>query len=215
MDLWGLGSVRRRPCDGILSFVNTHEHKLCYRTILQDVGRISGQMATEPLLQHLDAFVSFVRSRTGDPELASDLVQECLMKAMKADNVPEDAEGAITWFYRVLRHAMIDAHRRKTTREQAFEKLMQELPESVSPEDEKALCQCVMKLLPELPANDAELLRRIDLGGESATEIAKETNQRVNTLNVRLLRARRRLREQVERVCRTCATHGCLDCDCP
>ena len=23
-----------------------------------------------------------------------------------------------------------------------------------------------------------------------------------------------RLREQVERVCRSCATHGCLDCDC-
>ncbi len=62
---------------------------------------------------------------------------------------------------------------------------------------------------------DAELLRRIDLDGESATEIAKETNQRVNTLNVRLLRARRKLREQVERVCRTCSTHGCLDCDCP
>lgn len=172
-------------------------------------------MATEPLLQHLDAFVSFVRSRTGDPELAADLVQECLMKAMKADNVPEDAEGVVTWFYRVLRHAIIDAHRRKTTREQALEKLVQELPESVSPKDERTLCQCVMKLLPELPTNDAELLRRIDLGGESATEIAKQTNQRTNTLNVRLLRARRRLREQVERVCRTCATHGCLDCDCP
>jgi len=171
-------------------------------------------MSTEPLLQHLDAFVSFVRSRTGDPELAADLVQECLMKAMKADNVPEDAEGVITWFYRVLRHAIIDAHRRKTTREQALEKLAQELPESVSPEDEKTLCQCVMKLLPALPPDDADLIRRIDLDGESTTEIAKETNQRVNTLNVRLLRARRRLREQVERVCRTCATHGCLDCDC-
>ncbi|HCN31333.1 MAG TPA: RNA polymerase subunit sigma-70, partial [Verrucomicrobiales bacterium] len=33
-------------------------------------------------------------------------------------------------------------------------------------------------------------------------------------LNVRLLRARRKLREQVERTCRACATHGCLDCDC-
>lgn len=79
----------------------------------------------------------------------------------------------------------------------------------------KTLCQCVMRLLPALPEADAELLRRIDLGGESATEIAEATNQRVNTLNVRLLRARRKLREQVECVCRTCATHGCLDCYCP
>ncbi|HRJ11340.1 MAG TPA: sigma factor-like helix-turn-helix DNA-binding protein, partial [Prosthecobacter sp.] len=82
-------------------------------------------------------------------------------------------------------------------------------------EDEKALCQCVLRLLPELPAGDAELLRRVDLGGESPTEIAAAANERVNTLNVRLLRARRKLREQVERTCRACATHGCLDCDCP
>lgn len=172
-------------------------------------------MSTAPLLQHLDSFVGFARSRTGDPELAADLVQECLMKALKADNVPEDAEGIVTWFYRVLRHAIIDAHRRRTTRDQALEKLVHELPEALEPEDEKTLCQCVMKLLPALPEADAELLRRIDLGGESATKIAEATNQRVNTLNVRLLRARKRLREQVERVCRTCATHGCLDCDCP
>lgn len=172
-------------------------------------------MSTDPLIQHLDAFIGFARSRTGDRELAADLVQECLMKALKADNVLEDAEGVVTWFYRVLRHAIIDAHRRRTTRDHALEKLVHELPEALEPEDEKTLCQCVMKLLPALPEADAELLRRIDLGGESATEIAKATNQRVNTLNVRLLRARRKLREQVERVCRTCATHGCLDCDCP
>lgn len=171
-------------------------------------------MNADPLLAHLDAFVGFVRSRTGDPELAADIVQECLLKAMKADNVPEEAEGVVTWFYRVLRHAIIDAHRRKTTRDSALEKLAQQWPESPSPEDEKALCQCVLRLLPELPAGDAELLRRVDLGGESPTEIAAAANERVNTLNVRLLRARRKLREQVERTCRACATHGCLDCDC-
>ncbi len=95
-----------------------------------------------------------------------------------------------------------------------MKKLEQELPSSLSQEDEKKICQCVMKLLPLLPVADAELLRRIDLGGESPTDIAKATQQRVNTLNVRLMRARRRLRTQIENVCRICATHGCVDCDC-
>jgi RNA polymerase sigma factor (sigma-70 family) len=171
-------------------------------------------MLTDPLLQNMDAFIGFVRSRTGDPELAADLVQECLLKALRADKVPEDAEGVVTWFYRILRNAIIDAHRRSNTREVALEKLLHELPESPEKEDEKSICQCVMKLLPEMSEGDAELLRRIDLEGGSATAIATATNERVNTLNVRLLRARRRLREQVERVCRSCATHGCLDCDC-
>lgn len=187
---------------------------MCYRVFFGRWGAYAQDMRTDPLLQHLDAFIGFARQRTGDAELAADLVQECLMKALKADHVPEDAEGVVTWFYRVLRHAIIDAHRRRTTRDAALEKLVHELPEALEPEDERTLCQCVMKLLPALPEADAELLRRIDLGGESATEVAAEMDQRVNTINVRLLRARRRLREQVERVCRTCATHGCLDCDC-
>ena len=80
-------------------------------------------MSLDPLLQHLDAFVGFARARTGDPELAADLVQECLLKAMKADQVPEDAEGVVTWFYRVLRNAIIDAHRRRRTREESSEAL--------------------------------------------------------------------------------------------
>lgn len=172
-------------------------------------------MSTDPLFQHRDAFVGFARSRTGDPELAEDLVQECLLKALKADHVPGDAEGVVTWFYRILRHAIIDAHRRKSTRELALEKLVHELPATPVPEDEKSLCQCVMKLLPALPPADAELLRRVDLEGEAATAIAHESGRRVNTVNVRLLRARKRLREQVERVCKSCSTHGCLDCDCP
>lgn len=171
-------------------------------------------MSADPLLSHLDAFVGFVRSRTGDPELAADLVQDCLLKALKSDSRPEDEEGVVTWFYRILCNAIIDTHRRRQTREQALEKLTHELPQHLSDEDEKSVCQCVMKLLPTLPEADATLLRQIDLEGGSVTDLAHATDQRVNTLNVRLLRARRRLREQVERTCRTCAQHGCLDCDC-
>lgn len=171
-------------------------------------------MSLDPLLQHLDAFVGFARARTGDPELAADLVQECLLKAMKADPVPEDAEGVVTWFYRVLRHAIIDAHRRRETREKSSDALVLELSGRLEPEEEKNICQCVMKLLPGLPAEDAALIRRVDLEGEPASEVARSSNLRVNTLNVRLYRARRRLRELVERTCRACAAHGCLDCHC-
>lgn len=171
-------------------------------------------MPVEPLLQHLDAFVGFARARTGDPELAADLVQECLLKALKADQVPEDEGGVVTWFYRVLRHAIIDAHRRRETREKSADDLAYELSDQPAMEDKAGICRCVLKLLPGLPAADAELLRRIDLEGESATDVARASHLRVNTLNVRLLRARRKLRELVERTCRTCARHGCLDCDC-
>lgn len=168
----------------------------------------------EALTRHLDAFTAFVRSRTGDPELAADLVQECLLKALRTENAPQDEEGAVTWFYRVLRNAIIDAHRRHGTREQALDQLEFELPLQATPEDERDVCQCVLRLLPGLPAGDAALLRAVDLEGGSVTEMARTAGQRVNTLNVKLLRARRKLKQELEKVCRACATHGCLDCDC-
>lgn len=85
---------------------------------------------------------------------------------------------------------------------------------SPGPKDEGLICQCVMRLLLGLLAADAELLRQIDLEGRSASDLARLPNLRVNTLNVWLLRARRKLRELFEGACQICAAHGCLDCEC-
>lgn len=172
-------------------------------------------MNPDLLLENLDAFVGFVRKRTGDPQLAADLVQDCLLKALHSERPPVEDEGVIPWFYRILRRAMVDAHRRRTARDKAMEAFGRHWPDSIQAEDQRDLCQCVMRLLPDLPEKEAELLRRVDLEGESPTQIASDRNERVNTLNVRLLRARRHLRESLEKVCRACATHGCIDCDCP
>jgi RNA polymerase sigma factor (sigma-70 family) len=171
-------------------------------------------MDTAPLTQNLDAFVNFVRSRTGDAELAADIVQDCLLKAMRSDVEPRDGEASVQWFYRVLRHAVIDAHRRRTARAKALTAYATEWPESLEPEDERRLCQCIDTILPALSGTDADLIRRVDLGGESPAAIAATTGERVNTLHVRLYRARRELRRQLEQLCRTCAKHGCLDCEC-
>lgn len=172
-------------------------------------------MNVSPILAQLDAFVGFVRKRTGDPELAADLVQECLLKAMQADHTPAEEEGVVPWFYRILRHALIDLHRRRSVRDRALEAYGQELPEHLAAEEKNDVCQCVLRLLPDLPPADAELLQRVDLDGQSPTQIAEARGERINTLNVRLHRARKRLRDSLEKVCRSCATHGCLDCDCP
>jgi RNA polymerase sigma factor (sigma-70 family) len=171
-------------------------------------------MDTTPLTANLATFVNFVRSRTGDAELAADIVQDCLLKAIQSDTRPADDEASVQWFYRVLRHAIIDAHRRQSTRERTAAAWVQEWPEQMPPADQPRLCQCLFAVLPGLPPAEADLLRRIDLEGQSPSALAGATGERVNTLNVRLHRARRHLREQLERVCRTCAKHGCLDCEC-
>ncbi len=168
---------------------------------------------SRPLLDNLDAFTGFARSRLGDPELARDAVQDSLLKAVSAENQPSEEE-VVPWFYRILRRTIIDLHRRRDARDRALGRLMTELETPADHEEERVLCGCFERLLPELPDAYAELIRRIDLGGERASDLAAERGASSNALTVQHHRARRRLRELLEATCSVCATHGCLDCDC-
>lgn len=60
----------------------------------------------------------------------------------------------------------------------------------------------------------ADLIRRIDLEGESPAALAREFNITSNNLTVRLHRARQALRATLEDTCGICTKHGCLNCTC-
>ena len=69
-------------------------------------------------------------------------------------------------------------------------------------------------LLPALRPEYADVLRRVDLAGERPAEVARALGLTANNAMVRLHRARKALRADLQRSCRTCADHGCLDCSC-
>jgi len=170
--------------------------------------------ADDALLENLNAFVAFARKRIGDPELAADLVQDSLLKSLKSTDKPVDSEGTVTWFYRILRHAIIDLYRRQDVRKRALDRLQAEIPEYPDAATERVLCECVKRLLPGLPEQYRDVIQRVDLDGQSPGATAANLGLTVNNLNVRLHRARHRLREKVEATCRMCSKHGCLDCTC-
>jgi RNA polymerase sigma-70 factor (ECF subfamily) len=168
----------------------------------------------EPILKNLATFVAFARKRVGDPHLAEDLVQESLLKALQAGKKPSPNEDVIAWFYRILRRSIIDLYRRTDARKRALENFRAELPTIVTPEAERAICQCLNRLLPDLPDQYRELLERVDLGGETIKEAAAALGVTVNNLTVRLHRARRQMRDRLEQFCRDCSTAACVDCSC-
>jgi RNA polymerase sigma factor (sigma-70 family) len=172
------------------------------------------QSAAEPLLENLQAFVGFARKRVGDPHLAEDVVQESLLKALKADRKPTNEEDIIAWFYRILRRSIIDHYRRLGARARALEKIHDQLPEQPDAKAERALCRCFEKLLPNLPEQYRDLVQKIDLDGVSPKDAATQLGITANNLTVRLHRARQKLRAEIERTCRVCSKHGCLDCSC-
>ena len=166
------------------------------------------------LLQELEKFTAFVRGRIGDPHLAADVVQDSLLKALKSANQLRDDESAVAWFYRILRHSIIDLYRRRATSQTALDRLERELNAPPDKEEERAICGCIESLIPALNTDYAELIRRLDLAGESPETVSAALGMTTNNLRVRHHRARRQLRERLEQTCRMCAKHGCLDCTC-
>jgi RNA polymerase sigma factor (sigma-70 family) len=168
----------------------------------------------EPLLKNLQTFVAFARSRVGDAHLAEDVVQESLIKALASANKPTAEEDTMTWFYRILRHSIIDLYRRRSVNKAALERLERELDSPPDREEERVACGCVKTLIPTLKPDYAELIRRLDLSGETPEQVGVALGMSANNLRVRHHRARQQLRERLEQTCQLCAKHGCVDCTC-
>ena len=172
------------------------------------------------LLDKEPAFRSFVRQRINDPAVAEDLLQDAFVRAVAQQHTVRDEESVVPWFYRVLRHTIVDYYRSRGAQSRRDEAFLQDLTQR---EEDKVpslevliptVCHCLHGLLPALRSNYRELLRRIDLEGEDPAQVARELNITLNNLTVRLHRARQALRGSLEQACGVCSTHGCLNCSC-
>lgn len=169
------------------------------------------------LLANHRRFQDFLMARVGNREDAEEILQEAFVRGLKKAGEIRDEESTIAWFYRVLRNAIIDHYRRKAASKKAFEAQAREIPESVPEFDaelERTVCACVNDLIPLLKPEYSDLIRRVDLGSVNVTAFAEEIGISPGNARVRLHRARAALRDELEKSCRTCATHGCLDCTC-
>lgn len=168
----------------------------------------------EQLLAQLEMFTAFARKRVNDPELAADVVQESLLKAVRSAEQLREDENVTAWFYRILRRTIIDLYRRRAANKRAMESLEAHLSSPPDEEEERTACVCVAGLVPSLKPEYGELIRRLDLEQEAPEVVAETLGVTANNLRVRHHRARQQLREKVEAVCQMCAKHGCLDCTC-
>lgn len=186
--------------------------------VMMDEGRTSGII--QRLLENESAFRQFVRRRVGDEVVAKDILQQSLIRAVERHHSLRNDESAVAWFYRILRHTLADYYRSRGAEVRRNEAFLQELTVSGSllepPLDEakETVCTCLHRLLPGLRGNYADLIKRIDLDGESPAQVAKELKISQNNLTVRLHRARQSLRAALEGACGICSKHGCLNCTC-
>jgi RNA polymerase sigma factor (sigma-70 family) len=169
------------------------------------------------LLDNHARFLGFLERRVGSRDEAEDILQEAFVRSIGRTNTLRSPESATAWFYRVLRNALIDHHRRAGTRSRAFLQLAAEAEDETAAPDrelEAVACTCITALVDTLKPEYAGALRRVDLDGLSVRRFAEETGITPGNAGVRLHRAREALRRQLVRSCGTCLAHGCLDCHC-
>lgn len=162
-------------------------------------------------------FLAFLEPRVGSREVAGDILREAFVRGLGRADTVRDPEAVTARFYRLLRHALADHHQRQEAEERALEPVAAEAEHAEAPFDEElmgAVCSCVLSLLDTLKPEYAAALRSVDLDGESVQAFAEEAGITSNNAAVRLYRAREALRRQLIDCCKTCATHGRLDCDC-
>lgn len=175
---------------------------------------------TRRLLEQESAFRDFLRKRLSDNVVVEDLLQQSLMKAVERHHDLQKSDSAISWFYRILRNTVVDYYRSHAADHRKVDGLLQKMV--VSGEDQTpaldelrpTICACLGALLQSMRPAYADLIRRIDLGGEPPATVAKDLKLTANNLTVRLHRARQALRAALEESCGICTKHGCLNCTC-
>lgn len=174
----------------------------------------------EQLVSNHARFLAFLSRRLPSRQVAEDLLQQSLQRAVQHAGELENETRVTAWFYRILRNTLIDYYRSRASEDRKLQGYLDELVgagddiERAPDEIRGEVCACMGRLLPTLHAPYAELLQKIDLEGRSPDAVAEELGLSRATLNVRLHRAREALRKSLVVSCGTCTEHGCLDCTC-
>ncbi len=176
----------------------------------------------EPLIERLEDHVRRNRDRLVSqligwgiaPDRAEDLLHDSVVGAIPVLSQLEDEAQLEGWFHRTLRNKAVDHHRKKSREGQRNNKWARQTTRYVVPEFQPNLCQCVHELIPTLKPEYAEAIRDVEMSDENMRDVAARIGISYNNLKVRVHRARRKLRQRLEKTCAKCAEQGCIDCTC-
>lgn len=159
-----------------------------------------------------ETFLAFVRGRIRSGADAEDIFQQALLLASQHADDVRDPTRARAWFFRILRRVLADHHAQWALRESKLALLAVEI-ETQTPE-EVAVCACSLGQLERIRPEHADILRRVDIGEQSLSDVAGVLGITVNNATVRLHRARKALRDQLQTFCGTDSIRACFDCCC-
>lgn len=170
--------------------------------------------AHEALISRYDAFRGFLEKRVEGRATAEDILQQVWVRLSEA-KLPPDDDGAVRFFYRALRNALVDHYRRRSAAGRALEANAALTAEAATaPEPWSERCKCVEGVMAGLEPSQRVLLQWVDLDGVAPADVAAQLGISAGNARVRLHRARQALKNDLVACCGKCSETGCLDCGC-
>lgn len=150
-------------------------------------------------LEYRKTLRAFLARRVANPDDVDDLLQEVMLRSHRQLDGLRSADNLRAWLFRIARNVTIDHYRSKgRARDIDPDDLWYgvETPDTI-----EELEQCVELFLKNLPAEDAELLRLIDLQHVEQKTHASALGVSYSTLKSRVQAARKRLHGQFADCC--------------
>ena len=147
-----------------------------------------------------DAVLRFLRRRT-DPQTADDVFSETMLVVWRRfDEVPADA---LPWLYVTARNCLRNAERSARRQQRVVDRIITVDPPSETAPGSTADPRedCLRTALAHLSRTDAEVLRLWAWEELGPQEIATVIETSVNAATIRLHRAKKKLRQEMEAVC--------------
>jgi len=196
----------------------TAPHNAWYAGLMKLEPESSTPLSPEAIAQLVQGhrqFLAFLERRVESRAVAEDILQTAFARGLERAAGVKD-EKVVAWFYRVLRNAVIDHYRQRSTAERVTEAWAREFPDVQEPEAElrQEICHCVSGLLDTLKPEYRDALRIVDMQEGKLKDLAEQSGITADNAAVRVHRARAALRRRIEQACGTCSIHGCLDCSC-
>lgn len=150
--------------------------------------------------EHAQALYGFLSYRTGDRVLAEDLLADTFERALRARRRFDPRKASEkTWLYTIALNRLRDHARRRAAESKAVERIAATTSSGSTAElDEVADRDLVSRSLRVLSDEEREAIALRFGAGLTVPEIAKLTDERLTTVEGRVYRALRKLRDAIE-----------------
>lgn len=155
------------------------------------------------LEEHGSWLRTVLRCRVGDSHAVDDLMQEIALAVCKQAARPTAVERVAPWLYRLAVRQAVTFHRRSGRRRALLREIVDDRQRDgrssgddplswLVAEEQRA---CVSRATAELPSRDREILMLKYAHGWTYNQLAEHLGVNFNTVEYRLLRAKKRLRQ--------------------